>query len=78
MAPYTWLATSTRYSSVLASIFHGSSNWFANRMRTFLVSGSLLTFGVAMGLGWLIIVLIVYGILKRSPVLDVEQPMQPA
>ena len=72
--PYTWLATSTRYSSALASVFHGSTNWFANRMRTFLVSGSLLAFGLATGLGWLLVIVVVYGIFKRVPVVDVGQP----
>jgi len=64
---YTWLATATHYSSAIASIFHGSTNWFANRLKTFLVSGSLLSFGLAVGIGWLLIVLAVYGVFKRSP-----------
>jgi hypothetical protein len=69
---YTWLARASRYSSTLASIFHGSSNWFAIRLSTFMVSGSLLSFGLAMGIGWLLIVLTVYGVFKRSPQVDLE------
>jgi membrane protease YdiL (CAAX protease family) len=70
---YTWLATASRYSSVLASIFHGSSNWFANQLLPFLVLGSLLSFGLAMGIGWLIVVLVVYGVFKRVPRVETEQ-----
>lgn len=70
---YTWLATASGYSSVLASIFHGSSNWFANRILTFLVLGSLLSFGLAMGIGWLIVVLLVYMVFKRVPRIATEQ-----
>ena len=70
--PYTWLSTASHYSSVLASIFHGSFNWFANRLKTFLVSGSLLSLGLAMGIGWVLIVLVVYGVFKRSPHVDLE------
>jgi len=69
---YTWLAKASRYSTMLASIFHGSSNWFANRLTTFLVSGNLLSLGLGMGVGWLVIVLTVYGVLKRSPHVDME------
>jgi len=68
--PYTWLAVSSHNSSMLASIFHGSTNWFANQGRKFLVSGSLLSYGLAVGIGWLLIVLVVYGCFKRSPRAD--------
>lgn len=64
---YTWLGTASRHSSVLASVFHGSTNWFANKLATFLVVGSLLSLGLAMGIGWALIVLVVYGVFKRSP-----------
>ena len=30
---YTWLSVASRGSAMLATIFHGSTNWFANRMR---------------------------------------------
>ena len=69
---YTWLSTASHYSSALASIFHGSFNWFGNRLKTFLVSGSLLSLGLAMGIGWVLIVLVVYGVFKRSPHVDLE------
>jgi len=71
---YTWLAKASHYSTILASIFHGSSNWFANRLTTFLVSGNLLSLGLAMGVGWLLIVFVVYGVFKRSPYVDMEIP----
>ena len=74
---YTWLATASHYSSTLASVFHGSTNWFANRLRMFLVSGSLLYFGLAMGIGWLFIVLVVYGVFKRPTQVDLEEPSSP-
>jgi membrane protease YdiL (CAAX protease family) len=32
--PYTWLAQRTGYSPILAGIFHGSSNWAAQRLLT--------------------------------------------
>jgi hypothetical protein len=70
--PYTWLATASRHSSILASMFHGSTNWFVNNLIPFLVVGSLLTVGLAMGIGWLLIALIVYGVFKRSPQVDLE------
>jgi uncharacterized protein len=69
---YTWLATASHYSSTLASIFHGSSNWFANRITTFLASYNLLSIGLAMGIGWMLIVFAVYGVFKRSPQVDLE------
>jgi len=69
---YTWLGSASHYSSMLASIFHGSTNWYANRVATFLASGTLLSFGLAMGMGWLLIVIAVYGVFKRSPQVDME------
>jgi len=69
---YTWLGTASHHSSMLATIFHGSTNWFANRLATFLASGSLLSFGLAMGIGWMLIVIAVYRVFKRSPQADLE------
>lgn len=71
---YTWLGRASRHSSMLASIFHGSTNWFANKVAIFLAAGSLLSFGLAMGMGWMLIVLTVYGVIKRSPRVELEQP----
>jgi MFS family permease len=71
---YTWLGTASHHSSMLATIFHGSTNWFLNRLATFLASGSLLSFGLAMGIGWMLIVIAVYRVFKRSPQVDLEQP----
>ena len=76
--PYTWLAAASHYSSTLASIFHGSTNWFANRISTFLVSGSLLYFGLATGIGWLLIVIVVYGVFKRPQQVELAEPSLPA
>ena len=76
--PYTWLAAASHYSSTLASIFHGSTNWYANRIGTFLVSGSLLYFGLATGIGWLLIVIVVYGVFKRPQQVDMAEPSLPA
>ncbi len=69
---YTWLSNASHHSSMLASVFHGSSNWFANRLATFVASGSLLSFGLAMGMGWMLIVIAVYWVFKRSPQVDLE------
>jgi hypothetical protein len=69
---YTWLGAASHHSSMLASIFHGSTNWYANRLATFLASGSLLSFGLAMGIGWMLIVIAVYPVFKRSPRADLE------
>jgi hypothetical protein len=69
---YTWLGAASHHSSMLASIFHGSTNWYANRLATFLASGSLLSFGLAMGIGWMLIVIAVYRVFKRSPRADLE------
>jgi hypothetical protein len=74
---YTWLGRASHHSSMLASIFHGSTNWFVNKAAIFLVSGSLLSFGLAMGLGWMLIVLTVYGVMKRSPQVELEQRNSP-
>jgi membrane protease YdiL (CAAX protease family) len=70
---YTWLGRASHHSSTLASIFHGSSNWFANKVAIFLAAGSLLSFGLAMGIGWMLIVLTVYGIMKRLPQVELAQ-----
>jgi membrane protease YdiL (CAAX protease family) len=67
---YTWLGRASHHSSMLASIFHGSTNWFVNKAAIFLASGSLLSFGLAMGLGWMLIVIAVYRVFKRSPQVD--------
>ena len=69
---YTWLGRVSHHSSMLASIFHGSTNWYANKVAIFLASGTLLSFGLAMGLGWMLIVFAVYGAFKRSPKADLE------
>jgi CAAX protease family protein len=71
---YTWLGRASHHSSMLASIFHGSTNWFANKVAILLAAGSLLSFGFAMGMGWMLIVLTVYGILRRSPQVPLDQP----
>jgi hypothetical protein len=71
---YTWLGTASHHSSVLASVFHGSTNWFSNKLATFMVAGSLLSFGLAMGIGWMLIVFVVYGVFKRSPQVVLETP----
>lgn len=74
---YTWLGRASKHSSMLASIFHGSTNWFANKVAIFLAAGSLLSFGLAMGIGWMLIVLTVYGVIKRSPQVELEQCNHP-
>jgi uncharacterized protein len=70
---YTWLGRASHHSSMLASIFHGSTNWFANKAAIFLASGNLLSIGLGMGIGWMLIVLTVYGVMKRSPQAELEQ-----
>jgi hypothetical protein len=69
---YTWLGRASKNSSMLASIYHGSTNWFVNKAAIFLAAGSLLSFGLAMGIGWMLIVLTVYGVIKRSPQVELE------
>jgi hypothetical protein len=59
--PYTWLAKRTGYSPILAGIFHGSSNWAAQRLLTFVVVGSALVGVAAIGIGWLIVIVGWYG-----------------
>jgi hypothetical protein len=70
---YTWLFVASRGSTMLATIFHGSFNWYPNRLETFISSINLFAFGLAMAAGWMLIVLAVYGIFKRSPQVDLEQ-----
>ena len=69
---YTWLGRASHHSSTLASIFHGSTNWFTNKVAIFLASGSLLSFGLAMGIGWMLIVVTAYGVIKRSPQVELD------
>jgi hypothetical protein len=64
---YTWLSVASHNSAMLATIFHGSTNWAGNRLKTFLVSGNLFPIGLLMGVVWLLVVLVVYGLFKRSP-----------
>lgn len=65
--PYTWLAKVSDYSPAVASVFHGSTNWVQQRLFGFLVLGNLLA-GIAMlGLGWLLVVLAVYGLRRLRP-----------
>ena len=70
---YTWLFVASRGSTMLATIFHGSFNWSGNRLKTFMASGNLFPIGLVMGVGWFLIVLVVYGVLKRSPQVNLEQ-----
>jgi membrane protease YdiL (CAAX protease family) len=60
--PYTWLAKATGYSPALAAIFHGGSNWAGQRLLAFFAFSSALLGVVAMGVGWLIVVLAWYGV----------------
>lgn len=64
---YTWLAVSSRHSVLMASVFHGASNWTGNRLLTFLRIDNLLAVNLVMGVAWLVIVTIVYRVLNRSP-----------
>jgi hypothetical protein len=69
---YTWLFVASSGSTVIATIFHGSTNWFANRLGNFMTIGNWLPIGLLMGIGWLLVVLVVYGLFKRSPWVDLE------
>ena len=69
---YTWLFVASRGSVIVATVFHGSTNWYLSRLSTFMASGNIIAIGLAMGAGWLLIVLVNYGILKRSPQVDLE------
>jgi membrane protease YdiL (CAAX protease family) len=60
--PYTWLATASGFSPTVAAVFHGASNWAGQRLLTFLVLSSALVGVVAMGIGWLIVILAWYGL----------------
>jgi hypothetical protein len=70
---YTWLFVASRGSTMLATIFHGSTNWFGNRLSAFMAIGNWFPIGLLMGVGWFLIVLVVYGVFKRSPQVDLEQ-----
>jgi membrane protease YdiL (CAAX protease family) len=70
---YTWLFVASRGSVMVATVFHGSTNWYISRLTTFMASGNLLAIGLLMGAGWLLIVLVVYGLLKRPPQVDMER-----
>jgi membrane protease YdiL (CAAX protease family) len=59
--PYTWLAKASGFSPALAAVFHGGSNWAGQRLLTFLVLSSALVGVMALGIGWLIVVLAWYG-----------------
>jgi hypothetical protein len=58
---------------MVATVFHGSFNWFPNRLQTFIASINLFAFGFAMAAGWMLVVLVVYGVFKRSPQVDLDQ-----
>jgi membrane protease YdiL (CAAX protease family) len=60
--PYTWLGQVSGHSSVIAAIFHGSSNWMVQRLLGFLIIGNLLAGVAIIGVGWLVVVLIYYGV----------------
>jgi len=82
--PYTWLARASGYSPVLAGIFHGSSNWAAQRLLTFLLLGSALTGVAAIAVGWLLVIVAWYGFQRfrdRRPVLGIlrrrHRPLPP-
>lgn len=76
---YTWLAVASHNSSTLASLFHGSTNWSANRLLTFLRVDNLVTVNVVMGLAWFAIVAVVYGVRKRSSLVPLSDtvPREP-
>ena len=59
--PYTWLARATAYSPAIAAVFHGSSNWAQQRLPGLLALGHPLAAIAAISLGWLIVILAVYG-----------------
>ncbi|MEX0852173.1 MAG: CPBP family intramembrane glutamic endopeptidase [Bauldia sp.] len=65
--PYTWLAKATGYSPVLAASFHGSTNWGQQRLFGVLVLGNLLAGIVVIGFGWLMVIVVVYGIRRFGP-----------
>jgi hypothetical protein len=59
---YTWLGRAADHSPAIAAIYHGSTNWTQQRMLTFLALSSVLAGFVAIGLAWLVVVLLVYGL----------------
>jgi hypothetical protein len=60
--PYTWLGKASGHSPVLAALFHGANNWGQQRLVMFLAFGSLLGAVAMIGLGWLAVVLVYYGL----------------
>jgi membrane protease YdiL (CAAX protease family) len=69
---YTWLFVASKGSAMIATVFHGSTNWFANRLGSFMAIDNWLPIGLLMGIGWLLVVLVVYGVFRRSPRVELE------
>jgi uncharacterized protein len=66
---YTWLGRATRHSPAVAAVYHGSTNWFQQRLVSFLAVVSLPVTLLAIGLLWLPIIVLVY-VRRRSAALD--------
>jgi membrane protease YdiL (CAAX protease family) len=49
---YRWLFVASRGSTIVATVFHGSTNWYISRLTTFMASGNYLLRLMA---GWLLL-----------------------
>jgi membrane protease YdiL (CAAX protease family) len=67
---YTWFSAASRGSVMVASVLHGSFNWSANRLLRFLSDGNLLAISLTAGLVLLGVVVVVYGVFRRLPVVS--------
>ena len=62
---YTWLGRASGHSPAIAAVYHGSTNWFTQRLLGFLAFVSLPIALLSFGLLWLPIIAVVY--LRRRP-----------